>query len=81
MARLTMLNLNQSNYWLDTVQMPTGTPGDPPERVDVAVVGAGFTGLSLREPWLNAARRSRSSKPTPSVGEPALAMVAWSWLA
>jgi glycine/D-amino acid oxidase-like deaminating enzyme len=26
--------------------MPAGTPGDLPERVDVAVVGAGFTGLS-----------------------------------
>ena len=36
----------QSNYWLDTVQMPAGTPGDLPERVDVAIVGAGFTGLS-----------------------------------
>jgi glycine/D-amino acid oxidase-like deaminating enzyme len=41
-----MLNFNPSNYWLDTVQMPTGTPGDLPERVDVAIVGAGFTGLS-----------------------------------
>lgn len=26
--------------------MPSGSPGDLPERVDVAVVGAGFTGLS-----------------------------------
>ena len=26
--------------------MPSVTPGDIPERVDVAVVGAGFTGLS-----------------------------------
>jgi glycine/D-amino acid oxidase-like deaminating enzyme len=26
--------------------MPTGTAGDLPERVDVAIVGAGFTGLS-----------------------------------
>lgn len=40
------MNFNPSNYWLDTVQMPAGTPGDLPERVDVAVVGAGFTGLS-----------------------------------
>ncbi|MBZ5573284.1 MAG: FAD-binding oxidoreductase [Acidobacteriia bacterium] len=38
--------LHQSNYWLDTVTMPTGTPGDLPQKVDVAVVGAGFTGLS-----------------------------------
>ncbi len=34
------------NYWLDTVSMPSGTAGDLPERVDVAIVGAGFTGLS-----------------------------------
>jgi glycine/D-amino acid oxidase-like deaminating enzyme len=46
MTVLTMMNFNPSNYWLDTVQMPVGSPGDLPERVDVAVVGAGFTGLS-----------------------------------
>src|SRR2546430_283387 len=40
------MNFNPSNYWLDTVQMPAGTPGGPPERADVAIVGAGFTGLS-----------------------------------
>jgi glycine/D-amino acid oxidase-like deaminating enzyme len=39
-------NFNPSNYWLDTVQMPGGTPSELPERVDVAIVGAGFTGLS-----------------------------------
>jgi glycine/D-amino acid oxidase-like deaminating enzyme len=41
-----MLNFNPSNYWLDTAQMPTGTAGALPERADVAIVGAGFTGLS-----------------------------------
>src|SRR5215469_16664280 len=37
----------EQNYWLTTVQMPTveGTP-PVPETVDVAVIGAGFTGLS-----------------------------------
>jgi glycine/D-amino acid oxidase-like deaminating enzyme len=39
-------NFNPSNYWLETVQMPGGTPGELPERVAVAIVGAGFTGLS-----------------------------------
>jgi len=34
------------NYWLDTVTIPAGTAGEPPQRVDVAIVGAGFTGLS-----------------------------------
>jgi len=38
--------MNQRNYWLDTATMPTGTPGVLPARVDVAIVGAGFTGLS-----------------------------------
>jgi glycine/D-amino acid oxidase-like deaminating enzyme len=46
MAGLAIMNFNSTNYWLDTVQMPAGTSGDLPERVDVAVVGAGFTGLS-----------------------------------
>ena len=40
------MNFNPSNYWLDTAKMPPGTPGDLPVRVDVAIVGAGFTGLS-----------------------------------
>jgi glycine/D-amino acid oxidase-like deaminating enzyme len=34
------------NYWLTTVQMPTAQAQPLPERVDVAIVGAGFTGLS-----------------------------------
>ena len=40
------MNFKPSNYWLDTVQMPLGTPGSIPESADVAIVGAGFTGLS-----------------------------------
>jgi glycine/D-amino acid oxidase-like deaminating enzyme len=34
------------NYWMDTVSMPAGSPGPPPARADVAVIGAGYTGLS-----------------------------------
>ena len=34
------------NYWLDTVAAPAGSPGPPPERADVAIIGAGYTGLS-----------------------------------
>lgn len=41
-----IMDVNQSNYWLGTAAMPAGTPGDLPQRVDVAIVGAGFTGLS-----------------------------------
>jgi glycine/D-amino acid oxidase-like deaminating enzyme len=37
----------EHNYWLTTVEMPKVEPSRPlPERVDVAVIGAGFTGLS-----------------------------------
>jgi glycine/D-amino acid oxidase-like deaminating enzyme len=39
-------NFNPVNYWLGTVQMPGVTPSELPERVEVAIVGAGFTGLS-----------------------------------
>lgn len=40
------MNHQERNYWLDTVTMPSGTDGPLPEAVDVAVIGAGFTGLS-----------------------------------
>jgi len=36
----------ERTYWLDTVSMPRGNDGPPPAAVDVAVIGAGFTGLS-----------------------------------
>lgn len=35
-----------SNYWLTTVEMPRATSADFPSRADVAIIGAGFTGLS-----------------------------------
>ncbi|HEX8925306.1 MAG TPA: FAD-dependent oxidoreductase, partial [Terriglobales bacterium] len=40
------MNHQERNYWLDTVTMPSGADGPLPESVDVAVIGAGFTGLS-----------------------------------
>ena len=36
----------ESNYWLTTSSTPIATAGDPPSRADVAIIGAGFTGLS-----------------------------------
>jgi glycine/D-amino acid oxidase-like deaminating enzyme len=37
----------ERNYWLDTVEMPKTDSAQPlPQSVDVAVIGAGFTGLS-----------------------------------
>jgi glycine/D-amino acid oxidase-like deaminating enzyme len=39
--------LEEQNYWLSTAQFPTLVASRPvPELVDVAVIGAGFTGLS-----------------------------------
>ena len=41
------MTLREQNYWLTTAQMPTTDASRPlPSRVDVAVIGAGFTGLS-----------------------------------
>lgn len=34
------------NYWLSGMEMPPGTEGPLPDRTDVAVIGAGFAGLS-----------------------------------
>ena len=39
--------LKEHNYWLTTADLPkTDAAHRLPERVDVAVIGAGFTGLS-----------------------------------
>jgi glycine/D-amino acid oxidase-like deaminating enzyme len=41
------MTLREHNYWLTTAQMPGTDDSRPlPSRVDVAVIGAGFTGLS-----------------------------------
>jgi glycine/D-amino acid oxidase-like deaminating enzyme len=34
------------NYWLNTVEMPVSAAEPLPDKVDVAIIGAGFTGLS-----------------------------------
>jgi glycine/D-amino acid oxidase-like deaminating enzyme len=36
----------ESNYWLTTSSMSPATAGNLPARADVAIIGAGFTGLS-----------------------------------
>jgi glycine/D-amino acid oxidase-like deaminating enzyme len=41
------MNIRERNYWLETLSAPAQASADPlPEAVDVAVVGAGFCGLS-----------------------------------
>ncbi len=38
--------ISEKTFWLDTVEMPAPAPNPFPESVDVAVIGAGYTGLS-----------------------------------
>jgi glycine/D-amino acid oxidase-like deaminating enzyme len=38
--------MQEKTFWLDTVEIPAPAPRDFPQRVDVAIIGAGFTGLS-----------------------------------
>jgi glycine/D-amino acid oxidase-like deaminating enzyme len=40
------MSIRQKTFWLDTVTMPVPAAQALPARVDVAVIGAGFTGLS-----------------------------------
>jgi len=41
------MNIKERNYWLDTVAEPAaGVTGALPDKVDVAIVGGGFCGLS-----------------------------------
>ena len=41
------MNIREKNYWLETVSEPAqSTPAPLPDAIDVAVVGAGFCGLS-----------------------------------
>jgi glycine/D-amino acid oxidase-like deaminating enzyme len=40
------MSVQQKTFWLDTVTMPVLAQQPVPARVDVAVIGAGFTGLS-----------------------------------
>src|SRR5579871_766538 len=42
-----LFTMQEHNYWLTTTEFPITDPSRPwPEVVDVAVIGAGFTGLS-----------------------------------
>jgi glycine/D-amino acid oxidase-like deaminating enzyme len=38
--------MQEKTFWLDTVEMPAPARQEFPDRADVAVIGAGFTGLS-----------------------------------
>ena len=52
------MNIKEKNYWLETVAEPaTGAAGSLPDKVDVAIVGGGFCGLSAA--WVLAQRGVR----------------------
>ncbi len=40
------MRLQEHNYWLTTAEFPQAEPRPLPGRVDVAIIGAGYTGLS-----------------------------------
>src|SRR6476469_8696837 len=42
-----MMPIREKTFWLDTVEMPVPAAREWPTRVDVAVIGAGLTGLKL----------------------------------
>jgi glycine/D-amino acid oxidase-like deaminating enzyme len=43
----SLMDIREHNYWQTTVEVPPTTTSEPlPESVDVAIIGAGFTGLS-----------------------------------
>ena len=46
LAPPTHMAINEKTFWLETVEIPTPVAREFPQRVDVAVIGAGFTGLS-----------------------------------
>jgi len=40
------MTAKEKTFWLDTVDIPAPAPQEFPQRVDVTVIGAGYTGLS-----------------------------------
>jgi glycine/D-amino acid oxidase-like deaminating enzyme len=40
------MTTKEKTFWLDTVEIPAPARQEFPDRVDVAIIGAGFTGLS-----------------------------------
>src|SRR5579863_6986942 len=41
-----MNTIQEKNYWLDTANIPSGDACQLPDKIDVAIVGSGVTGLS-----------------------------------
>ena len=64
--------------WQTQTETPPATPGDLPDTVDVAVVGAGYCGLSAAAGWPAPGGLWWWSIGTPSARGPARATAGWS---
>jgi glycine/D-amino acid oxidase-like deaminating enzyme len=51
------MSVQERNFWLTTVEMPNSISPLPSEPVDVAIIGAGFTGLSAARTLAKAGAR------------------------
>src|SRR5215470_5446092 len=49
--------VQEKNFWLTTAEMPSVAQRPLPQRVDVAILGAGFTGLSAARTLAKAGAR------------------------
>jgi len=50
--------MQEKTFWLDTVEIPAAVMRELPQRVDVAIIGAGFTGLSAARTLAKSALQS-----------------------
>ena len=48
-----MTMMKTDPYWWEAAPRPEITPGDVPQKIDVAIVGSGYTGLiaALKRAW------------------------------
>ena len=44
LAPPTHMAINEKTFWLETVEIPTPVAREFPQRIDVAVIGAGVSG-------------------------------------
>ncbi|MFZ1813509.1 MAG: FAD-binding oxidoreductase [Rhizobiaceae bacterium] len=55
---MRLSDISQSPFWHDQIGAPPTLPSDPPDKVDVLIVGSGYTGLSAA---ITTARGGRST--------------------
>jgi len=60
--------MQEKTFWLDTVEIPVAVTRELPQRVDVAIIGAGFTGLSAARSLAKSGATVAVSTHKPSLG-------------